>query len=178
MQSDNGRDGRHENSQVSKEVGLSPKSTFDLHYDAWGRLVLIDAAGRGHVGVEPIRGFPISNPHHGISICDAEGHELVWIDNPDELPAPVRGVLAESLARREFLPVLLRIVKISTLVEPSEWDVETDRGRARFILNNEDDIRRLDDHRAVVIDANGIRYLIPDIRSLDPASRRFLKRYL
>jgi hypothetical protein len=63
-------------------------------------------------------------------------------------------------------------------VEPSEWEVETDRGPTRFILNNEDDVRRLDDQRALVIDASGIRYLIPDLRSLDAASRRVLERYL
>jgi hypothetical protein len=29
-----------------------------------------------------------------------------------------------------------------------------------------------------VQDAQGIRYLVPDTRSLDPASRRLLERYL
>jgi hypothetical protein len=166
MHSDNGRNGQPQ------------KLNFQLHLDAWGRLVLVEAGGKEHIGVEPVRGFPISEPHWGISICDAEGHELLWLDSLDELPETLRQLVEESLARREFLPVLRRILKISTLVEPSEWEVETDRGRTRFILNNEDDVRPLDDHRALVIDANGIRYVIPDLRLLDAGSRRVLERYL
>ena len=71
-----------------------------------------------------------------------------------------------------------RIVRISAPVEPSEWEVETDRGRTRFVLNSEDDVRRLSDHRALIFDAHGIRYLIPDLRALDGTSRRLLERYL
>ncbi|HEV3259380.1 MAG TPA: DUF1854 domain-containing protein [Gemmataceae bacterium] len=152
-------------------------SPFTLHHDAWGRLVLTDAAGRQHVGVEPVRSFPISDPGGRISVCDADGHELVWVEQLDDLPALVRWLLQEHLARREFLPVLRRILRITTM-EPVEWEVETDRGRTRFLLNSEDDVRRLDDHRALIIDAHGIRYFIPDTRALDAPSRRMLERYL
>jgi hypothetical protein len=151
---------------------------FELSSDAWGRLVLVDGHGQRHVGVEPVRAFPISSPRQGIAICDSDGKEILWIDRLDDLPQPVRGMLEEALARREFVPVLRRILNINTLTEPSEWQVETDRGRTRFVLNNEDDVRPLDGHRAMVIDAQGIRYLIPDTRSLDATSRRLLERYL
>jgi hypothetical protein len=56
--------------------------------------------------------------------------------------------------------------------------VETDRGRVRFVLNTADEVRRLDDRRAMVIDAHGIRYLINDMEDLDLASRRLLERYI
>src|SRR4051812_45729424 len=91
---------------------------FSLSHDAWGRLVLIGAEGVRHVGVEPVRAFPISSPRHGVSLCDAEGRELVWVDDLDGLPPDVRRVLEEELARREFVPVLRRITAISTAVEP------------------------------------------------------------
>jgi hypothetical protein len=158
--------------------GSSGPRPFRLHHDAWGRLVLTEADGRAYVGVEPVRAFPVSEPAHGISILDAEGHELVWIDDPEALPAGVRAVLEEELGRREFVPVLRRVVRVSAPVDPSEWEVETDRGPARFTLNSEDDVRRLGEHRALVIDAHGIRYLIPDLRTLDTASRQTLERYL
>jgi len=150
---------------------------FTLHHDPWGRLVFTDTGGGQHVGVEPVRSFPISDPDRGISVCDAQGHELVWIERLDDVPPPVRRLLEEHLARREFLPVLRRILRISTM-EPTEWEVETDRGPTTFLLNSEDDVRRLDDHRALIKDAHGIRYFIPDTRALDAASRRLLERYL
>jgi hypothetical protein len=151
---------------------------FRLHHDAWGRLVLTDAAGREHVGVHPVRAFPISDPGCGIAVCDADGHELVWIERLDELAESVRRVLEDDLARREFVPQVRRILRVSAPVEPSEWEVETDRGRTRFVLPSEDNVFRLEDGRALLIDAHGIRYLIPDTRALDATSRRLLERYL
>jgi hypothetical protein len=151
---------------------------FGLLRDPWGRLVLIDAEGRRHVGVEPIRGFPIHDPTHWISVCDAEGRELVCVEDLDDLPAAVRQTLEEELGQREFTPVVQRIVHVSSDAAPSEWSVETDRGSTRFTLNGDDDVRRLPPHGALLIDARGIRYLIPDTRALDADSRKIIERYL
>ena len=78
----------------------------------------------------------------------------------------------------DFIPTILRIRKISSNPDPTHWDVETDRGFTRFVLNGEDDIRRLEPHRLLIRDARGVRYLLPDVRQLDKASRKYLGRYL
>ncbi len=158
--------------------GQSGSLPFGLHHDAWGQLVLTDAEGRSHSGVEIVRAFPLSDPHHGISICDARGKELVWIAELETLPTALARQIECELAQREFVPIIRRIVKVSAPVEPSEWEVETERGRTTFILNNEDDVHELDNHQALITDANGIRYLIPDLRRLDSQSQRLLERYL
>ncbi len=163
------------NGAANGQGGLRP---FGLHHDAWGRLVLTDAEGRQHAGVELVRAFPLSDPHHGISICDASGRELVWLADPDALPAPLARRIEEELAKREFVPIIRRILNVSAPVEPSEWEVETDRGRTRFVLNSEEDVHELDEQRALITDAHGIRYLIPDLAQLDANSRRLLERYL
>jgi hypothetical protein len=125
-----------------------------------------------------VRAFPLSSPRHGISLTDAEGRELVWIDDLATLPAGLRQMVEEHLARREFVPVIRHVRSISAAVEPSDWEVETDRGPTRFLLKSEDDVYQLSDHAALVTDAYGIRYLIPDTRQLDAASRRLLERFL
>jgi hypothetical protein len=165
-----------EEASMSKTESKPP--AFGLSYDTWGRLVLIDSEGKRHVGVEPVRLFPMSDPGNWISICDSAGHELVCIEDPGALPAQVREVLAADLAKREFVPVITRIVKVSSEHEPAEWDVETDRGPTRFLLRSEDDVRRLGAHGASIVDAQGIRYVIPDTRVLDSASRRVLEVYV
>lgn len=152
--------------------------SFRLHHDALGRLVLTESDGREFVDVEPSRGFPISDPENRISIRDHRGREIRWIERLSDLPADVRAVLETDLRRREFVPIVKRIVHMTAFTEPSEWDVETDRGRVQFLLGNEEDVHRLDGHRAVIIDTHGIRYLIPDTRRLDGHSRRILERYL
>jgi Domain of unknown function (DUF1854) len=159
-------------------VNDQAKPSFDLSHDAWGRLVLMGADGREHAGVEVVRGFPLSDPQHGIALCDADGHEILWIEDLDKLPPLLRKIIEEELARREFVPIIRRVVHVSAPVEPSEWEVETDRGQTRFLLNNEDDVHRLDEQRALITDARGIRYLIADTRQLDAVSRRLLERYL
>lgn len=151
--------------------------SFTLHHDAWSRLVLIDGDGRRHVGVEPVRVFPITDPEHWISICDAQGREIVCLERLDGLTAEVREVLEGELARREFIPEITRIVKVSGN-DPSQWNVTTDRGEVVFFLKSDDDIRRVSKHRVLVIDAHGVRYSIRDTRALDATSRRLLERYL
>ncbi len=135
-----------------------------LTRDRHGRLLYTDQEGQQHVA-QPIRAFPLSSPREGIALCDAAGRELLWIELLDDLPPEQRSLLEEALARREFVPVLQRIVRVSAPAEPSEWEVETDRGPTRFVLNSEDDVHRLDGDRALIKDAQGLRYLIADLRS-------------
>lgn len=150
---------------------------FRLHHDSFGRLVLsID--GIDHASVEAIRAFPLTAPQQMVSLCSAEGRELLWIEDLASLPADLRDLLQAELARRDFVPVVKRIVRISAAVEPSEWDVETDRGPTRFLVNSEEDIHSLTGGRALITDASGIRYLIANVDSLDSSSRRLLERFL
>ena len=150
---------------------------FQLQRDAFDRLVLTDADGRKLVGVEPVRAFPISSPEEWLSILSAEGGEVLSIREIDELSPEVRKILEEELSRREFVPVIERIASVTDDVDPSEWRVVTDRGEATFLLDSEADVRRLETYKALLIDTHGIRYLIPDTRKLDYASRRILDRY-
>ncbi len=140
--------------------------------------MFVNAAGQEHAGVEPVRGFPVSDPDYGVSIVDDNGGELVWIRRLADLPAQLRELIEQELDQREFMPVLSRIIQISANSEPCEWEVETDRGRTTFLLKTDEDVRRIDEHRAMITDSNGIPYLIDNIDALDPKSRRYLERYL
>jgi hypothetical protein len=149
-----------------------------LHLDSFGRLVLTDTQGVVHVGVHPVRAFPLSDAEHWIALCDGQGHELVLIEDTQDLPAESRELLGAERAGREFLPTIQRIRSVSGSSEPCEWQVETDRGATRFMLKSEDDVRRIGPHRALVIDADGVRYLVADTRRLDAFGRRTLEKYI
>jgi hypothetical protein len=151
---------------------------FGLYHDEWGQLVLIDADGARYVNVTPVRMFPFSNPSQWLSITSSNGREIVCIEDLSDLSSEVREVIETDLRRREFVPVIERIVRVSSILEPCEWLVDTDRGRTTFVLKSEDDVRRLAANQALILDSAGIRYLVPDIRSLDAASRRVLERYV
>ena len=170
--------------EISSGASTSNTSSADksdgivLAHDAFGRLVLVDADGVRHESVEPVRGFPISDPDRWISICDAQGRELAYVEDLSALPAETRSVLERDLARREFVPLIRRILSVPADTEPTQWEVETDRGATRFMLNTGDDVRRLSADRALVIDSQGVRYLVDDLSQLDATSRRILERYL
>jgi hypothetical protein len=151
---------------------------FQLHIDPFGRLVYRSHEGITCTDATPIRAYPISDPDHWIVLCDSEGRELCCVEDPAKLPAAVRSVLDGELARREFIPRIARVLAVSSYLEPAEWEVETDRGRTRFVLKSEDDVRRLGPHRALIQDAQGQRYIVMDTRALDPYSRRAVDRYL
>lgn len=153
-------------------------SACDLSQDVWGRLVFTDAAGAQHVGVVPVRAFPITDPKHWVSICDPQGAELACYADLQALPTAARELIEAELTRRDFIPAIKRIVKIAATVEPTEWIVETDRGTTSFTLESDDRVRRLGRQQATITDSHGMRYLISDLRALDAASRRMLERYL
>lgn len=151
---------------------------FQLARDAHGQLLLTTPDGVLHTGVVPVRAFPIAAPNEGVSLVDADGREVAWIDALDGLPVPLRTLITEELSSRELTPVIRRIVSVSTFSTPSTWQVETDRGSTHFVLKGEEDIRRLQDGALWITDSHGIQFIVRDRHALDRRSRRLLERFL
>ena len=148
-----------------------------LERDALGRLILIDASGVRHVGVYPVRAFPITAPGAGISIMDQSGKELCWFDAVSAIPELELGLIEDEMAAREFMPVIEKITKVSTFATPSIWDIETDRGPTRIRLKGEEDIRRIAGNTLLIADSNGLQFLIKDATQLDKVSKKLLDRF-
>ena len=149
-----------------------------LSIDEWGRLVLTTTDGERHLGVEPVRAFPLSEPEKFISFCDPEGREIYCLGSIESLSESQARLLRNELALREFLPVIERILRVTGEGTPSDWDVVTDRGETRFSLENDDDVRRIGPNRVLITDARKLRYQIPDLQALDARSKRLIERYL
>lgn len=157
---------------------MSAPTVFDLRRDAFGRLVVTDAQGGEHVGALAVRAFPIAAPDQGISLVNADGHELAWVPRLAELPEPKRSLIAQALEQREFMPVLKRLKAVSSFAAPTTWEVETDRGDTQFVLKGEEDIRRIGPGLLIVSDVHGVQYLIRDMQQMDKQSRKLLDRFL
>lgn len=157
----------------------TPSLFPQMHRDAHGRLALTLPDGTVHTGVLPVRAFPLAAPDEGLSLVGSDGHELLWLDRLDDLPAPARALVQEELAAREFVPTIQKILSVSSFSTPSTWEVETDRGPTTLVLKAEEDIRRLRSRTALLIaSASGVQYAIADSTTLDRASRRLLERFL
>ena len=151
---------------------------MSLERNPMGRWVWIEASGLRHEQVMVVRAYPVTAPEQGVGVMDAEGHELAWFERLDEVAEPLQARLREAIGEREFLPEILRLQAVSSLVTPSVWTVQTDRGEARFMLKGEEDIRRLTGKSLIVSDADGVQYLIRDPLALDKPSRKLLDRFM
>lgn len=151
--------------------------THSLERDSLGRLVFIDSSGQRHVGVYPVRAFPITAPDAGISIMDPSGKELCWFDTLELIPEAALALIEEEMVAREFMPVIHKIKQVSTFATPSIWDIETDHGPTRIRLKAEEDIRRIAGNTLLIADSNGLQFLIKDSSKLDKHSKKLLDRF-
>jgi hypothetical protein len=124
-------------------------ANFQLQRDSYGQLVLTAENGIVHQGITPVRAFPIGAPDEGLSLVNAEGHEVAWIDRLADLPPAISQLIESELASREFVPEIERIEAVSSFACPSTWQLATNRGPAELILKGEEDIRRLSQERDI-----------------------------
>jgi hypothetical protein len=153
------------------------QATHQLKRDSLGRLVFIDAHGHSHIGIYPVRAFPITAPGAGVGIMDQSGKEVHWYPDVAAIPSSELKLIEEELAAREFMPVIEKITKVSTFATPSVWDIETDRGPTRIRLKGEEDIRRIAGNTLLIADSNGLQFLIKDSTQLDKVSKKLLDRF-
>jgi hypothetical protein len=149
-----------------------------LSQDAMGRWVLTTADGTAHTGVMAVRAFPIQSPEHGVSIMDAQGHELAWVDDLVALPEPNQSLLRQALQGREFMPEIVSIRSVSGFITPCTWFITTDRGDTELLLKGDEDIRRVAGNTLLITDSHGIHFLIRDLTKLSRDSRRLLDRFM
>jgi len=151
---------------------------FTLSRNTFGHLCLQVDSSELYEQVLPVKAFPISLSEQCIAIVDRDGHELVWLDDLNQVSADNQRMIKEELASREFMPVLTRITEVSSFATPSTWNVETSRGATQFVLKGEEDIRRISKDTYLISDNHGVQYLIENIQLLDKHSRRLLDRFL
>lgn len=164
---------------TSAHPGANPCG-FELTRNPRGQLELIDADGTLHVGIVPVRAFPIEAPNEGISLVSTDGRELVWIEQLDQWPQQARQLIEDELAVREFMPEIQRLLHVSTFSTPSIWDVQTDRGPTQLVLKGEEDIRILPGQPTdlLINSGHGIVFRLRNVQGLDRHSKKLLERFL
>jgi hypothetical protein len=157
----------------------APANSFALERNPFGKLILTNAQGERFEGVVPVRAFPVQSPEDGISMVSLDGQEVAWIDQLKDVSQPAQALIQEELATREFMPVIRKIVSVTSFSTPCTWKVETDRGDTEFVLRGDEDIRRIGANGALLVaDSHGIQYLVRDHLALGASSRKILDRFL
>lgn len=145
-----------------------------------GALLRLTLAGdRSWPRVSILRAFPLSRPDAYYSVRDSAGGEIGLIRDPAQLSPDNRRLVERDLRRRYVVSTLTRVLAVEERFGTVEWSVETERGRCRFTTR---DLRSTAVPTGasgyLLTDVEGNRYLIPDLRALDPRSQAWLIEHL
>jgi hypothetical protein len=162
----------------SDVVVLDPALVW-ARVDDRGRLEVRLADGRVHSNVRVTLAFPVSRPKQFIYLLDEEGQELGLITDIRRMERETRDLLLDQADQSYFMPRITRILHVDENMGIGRWEVETDRGDSSFeVVSRSESHWYVGRNKVVVRDADGNRYLIEDITTLDIRSRHMLDLYL
>jgi hypothetical protein len=124
--------------------------------------------------------FPFTEPERWISIVDKDNKEIGILPDLKGFSAEDLRVLRDELRLRYLVPEIIHILSIRDRVAMmAEWTVETDRGKAKFLMRNlRDKLQEPLPGYLSLTDMEGNRFDIPDVAALDRRSRRLLEERL
>ena len=125
------------------------------------------------------RAFPFEMLWEFISVLDEDQNEIGIIRSVDLFEEDGKDLLVQELERRYYSPVIRRILSMKERYGFSYWTVETDEGEMQFTLHDTfRSIVRAGEFRAILMDVDGNRFDIPDVRALDRKSYKKIELYL
>jgi len=134
-------------------------------------------------GVYAAYAFPVAYPSGYISLLHSTGEgedvEIGIIRDLADFPKEQAELVRRALARRYFVHTIARINQIGWKYGLVAMDVETDKGKAGFLMRWRHD-RAVDygSRGKVLIDVDENRYLIPDLEKLSPGERSDFTRFI
>jgi Domain of unknown function (DUF1854) len=163
--------------EASQLVFLDVKKLRFFMHGATLRLTV--EGDRSYLMVNILRAFPLSEPHHFLSVRDSENKEIGLILNPAELDVENRRLVDAELERRYLVPTVTRIVAAKERFGTVDWTMETNRGLCQFTTRNlRENIQRPTPGRIILNDVDGNRYDIRNLDDLSLASQELLFRHI
>ena len=126
------------------------------------------------------RQFPFELEWEFISVMNAENEEIGIIRRVSDFSEDTQALLRAELERRYYSPVIERILSVKERFGFSYWKVIcVGEGEVNFTLRDTyRSIIRAGETRAILVDANGNRFEIPDTSRLDRKSYKRIELYL
>lgn len=118
---------------------------------------------------------PVSHPKHYLALLDGRDRQIVLINDPETLPKELWEALQRELDRRYLTTKVQSIVSARTEFGITYWTLETDRGRKDIVTQSlQENAQWMGDYHLMLLDVDGNRFEISDIRKLDPQSYKKL----
>lgn len=164
------------------ELRLLEPQTLRFRYAPDGNVRLEIEGQCCYLSVDVHRAFPVDERGAYLSIrnaLDEERAEIGMIQDATGLDAESRLVVEQELYRRYFVPQVERVTYLKEEFGVLNFEAETDRGPREFSVRNpQENVREIAEDRLLVIDIDGCRYEIPDLKRLDKKSAAILRDYV
>lgn len=150
-----------------------------LFYEPKDRLRLTVGDEKSYPTVKPAWAAPLSHPKRYLALLDGRGDEIIMIEDPVTLSDDSRKAVEDELSRRYLTATVREITHAKVEFGATYWHVETERGPRDFVTQSlQENAQWLSDHHLLLIDVDGNRFEVPDVRQLDARSREYIERIL
>jgi hypothetical protein len=110
------------------------------------------------------RAFPLSEPETYIGLRDGKDKDIGMLETLSGLDTESRAIVEEELARRYFLPRVLKVHKAKKEYETVTFEVDTDKGPRTYVVQNmRESSQEVTPGRVLITDRTGARFEIPDV---------------
>lgn len=136
------------------------------------------AGDRCLLGGKAVWAFPLTRKQY-VSILDRKDKEFCLIENPAELDEESRETLYAALDGYYRVYRILSVSDYQNNWRTSLWTVETDHGTREFVMRWElDSVLLPTENEILIIDIDGNRFHIPDVREFDESNNRIFELLL
>lgn len=135
--------------------------------------------GENYGRVALTRALPLSMPDRYICITDMESNELGILESIADFPADIRVMMEEELKIRYYCPEITEILSVKEKMGFYYFDVKIKSFKKTVAVKDiSRNIKQLGESRIMLTDADGNRYLIPDLAKVNKKSRQQIEPYL
>lgn len=161
--------------EMTHPESVDPKAIRLFREPSWKLRMTIEG-DRSYLKIKVVRAAPLSQPSRYVCFLDGKDEVVCMVDDLNDLEAGSRPIVQEELDRRYLTSTIDLIESVRSEFGVSYWDVQTDRGRREFVVQDvSENAQWLGERRLLLIDVDGNRFEIPDIHALDRRSAKFLE---
>lgn len=154
-------------------------------YETKGNLLgaVLDGEDIGRCDI--LRLFPLHQPEKYLSVRrQAQSHrdrntEIGVIENLDSFSQEEKKLILHELEKRYFVPEITKVKNAKEEFGHTYWETETTCGERNFTtFDMSASLIRISENSVMLIDVDGSRYLIPDLKKADDKAMKMLDIWL
>lgn len=156
---------------------LSPDTcTFYINKNGF---IALKTADVDYKRVRLVRTLPLRRPFEYISVTDMDKKEIGIIRDIREFTDSEKEIIERDLNDRYYCPEITEILSIKEKMGFFYFDVSINGYKKTFAVKDiSRNIKQLESGAVMFTDADGNRFIIPDLNSVKSKSRRQIEPYL